>query len=220
MVSPRNQPKRVLIVDDHPLMRDGLSMRLSLQSDLEVCGEAASEDEAIKRVDETTPDLVLVDLSLQSGHGLDLVKQIKSRHPQTKMLVVSSFDESLYAERSLRAGAHGYLNKQESNEKLLDAIRTVLSGARFISATMSQRLLNQSLGASAQDKTPIERLSNRELEVFRLIGEGLTTGAIAERLFISPHTIDTHRDNIKRKLNLADAGELSRAAVQWVLENG
>ena len=155
---------------------------------MQVCGAAASEDEALSLVNTLSPDLVLIDISLKSGNGIDLVKQIKSRHPSVKMLVVSGFNESLYAERALRAGALGYLHKQESSEKLLDAVRTVLSGKRFISAAMSERLLNQAIGAAAAAGSPIERLSNRELEVFRLIGEGLSTGAIAERLFISPHT--------------------------------
>ena len=211
---------KILIVDDHPLVREGLMMRLSMQPDLEVCGEAATQEEAIVLVETTAPHLVLVDISLKSGHGIDLVKQIKSRHPQVKMLVISGFDESLYAERALRAGALGFLNKQESNEKLLEAIRTVLAGQRFVSATIAQRLVGQALGDADQANTPLARLSDRELEVFRLIGEGLTTSAAAERLFISAHTIDSHREHIKRKLGLAGAGELNRAAIQWVLENG
>lgn len=219
-MSNPNPTTKVLIVDDHPLMREGLVMRISRQPDLEVCGEAAGEEEALALLERTAPNLALIDISLKSGHGIELVKQIKSRHPQIKMLVVSGFGESLYAERALRAGALGYLNKQESNEKLLEAIRTVLAGKRFISAALAQRLVGQALGDADQTKSTIDQLSNRELEVFRLIGEGLTTGMIAERLFISPHTIDTHRENIKRKLNIPNAGELSRAAVQWVLENG
>ncbi len=219
-MSNLQQSRKVLIVDDHPLMRAGLTMRISLLPDLQVCGEAASGEEALALVNQADPDLVLVDLSLKSGHGLELIKQIKSQHPRVKILVVSAFDESLYAERALRAGALGYLNKQESIEKLPEAIRTVLAGQRFVSATMARRLLDQSFSVSDQSKTPIERLSNRELEIFQLIGEGLTTGTIANRLFLSTNTIDTHRENIKRKLGLANAGELTRAAVQWVLENG
>jgi DNA-binding NarL/FixJ family response regulator len=210
---------RILIVDDHPLVREGLTMRLSLQHDLQVCGEAATEEEALTLVNKTAPNLVLVDISLKSGHGIELVKQIKSRHPRVKMLVVSGFDESLYAERALRAGALGYLNKQESNEKLLDAIRTVLAGKRFVSALIAQRLVGQALGDADQTNTPIDRLSDRELQIFHLIGKGLTTSAIADQLFISTHTIDTHRENIKHKLSIPNAGELTRAAVQWVLEN-
>jgi len=219
-MSKRRVPARILIVDDHPLVREGLATRISLQPGLEVCGEAATEDEAIALVGHTGPDLVLVDIALKSGHGIELVKHIKLRHPTVKTLVVSGFQESLYAERALRAGALGYLNKQESNEKVIDAIRTVLRGERFVGPDVSRRLINQALGGADATTPPLERLTDRELEIFRMIGEGLTSGTIAERLFLSPHTIDTHRENIKRKLGLKTAGELSRAAVQWLLENG
>ena len=219
-MTKRCAPVRILIVDDHPMVREGLAMRIALQSGLEVCGEAASEDEALALVSQTNPDLILVDISLKSGHGIELIKQVKSRHPSVKMLVVSGFQESLYAERSLRAGALGYLNKQESNEKVIEAIRTVLRGERFVGPEISRRLINQALGGADMTKTPIEQLTDRELEIYRMIGEGLTSGVIAERLFLSTHTIDTHRENIKRKLGLSNAAELSRAAVQWLLENG
>jgi DNA-binding NarL/FixJ family response regulator len=140
--------------------------------------------------------------------------------PAVKMLVISGFQESLYAERACRAGAMGYLNKQESSEKMIEAIRTVLSGERFLSPEISRRLISQALGSSDRTKTPIEQLTDRELEIFRMIGEGLPTGLIASRLFLSTHTIDTHRENIKRKLALSNAAELTRAAVRWLLENG
>lgn len=215
----RKTPAKILIVDDHPLVREGLTMRISTQRDLQVCGEATTEDEALSLVKETCPDLVLVDISLKSGHGIDVIKQIKSRHPAVKTLVLSGYQESLYAERALRAGALGYLNKQESKDKVLEAIRAVLSGRHYVSPEFTQRLLGQSLGGGDTTKSPTERLTDRELEIFRMIGEGLTSGAIANRLFLSPHTIDTHRENIKRKLGLKNAGELTRAAVQWLLEN-
>lgn len=214
------EPSRILIVDDHPLVREGLRLRLSLQAEWQVCGEAGSEEEALALIPKTLPQLVLVDLNLQSGHGIDLIKQIKSLYPQMAMLVVSGFDESLYAERALRAGALGYLNKRASHEKLVEAVHAVLNGQRFISPALAQRLVHQALGDADPSSAPTSRLTDRELEVFRLIGTGLATGAIAERLFLSPHTIDTHRENIKRKLNLGNGGELTRAAVQWVLENG
>ena len=210
---------KILIVDDHPMVRDGLAMRIRTQRDLVVCGEAATEDEALVKVKETTPDLMIVDISLKVGNGIDVVKRVKSDYPSVKMLVVTGFQESLYAERALRAGAMGYLNKQESNEKLLEAIRTVLAGNCFASPEIMQRLVNQALGNVQDKKTPMECLTNRELEIFRMIGEGLASGVIAERLFLSTHTIDTHREKIKRKLNIKTAGELTRAAVQWVLEN-
>jgi DNA-binding NarL/FixJ family response regulator len=209
-----------LIVDDHPSVREGLALRISLHSDLEVCGEAETEDGALALVKQMAPDLVLVDISLKSGHGVELIKRIRSLDPTIKMLVITGFQESLYAERAFRAGALGYLNKQESNEKMIEAIRTVLAGERFLSPEISRRLINQALGASDATKTPIEHLTDRELEIFRMIGEGLTTSAIANQLHLSTHTIDTHRENIKRKLAVSTAAELSRAAVQWLLENG
>jgi DNA-binding NarL/FixJ family response regulator len=213
-------PVKILIVDDHPSVREGLALRISLHADLEVCGEAESEDQAVALVKQLKPDLVLVDISLKSGHGLELIKRIRSMDPTVRMLVISGFQESLYAERACRAGALGYLNKQESSEKMIEAIRTVLGGERFLSPEISRRLISQALGSSDRKKTPIEQLTDRELEVFRMIGEGLSTGIIANRLFLSTHTIDTHRENIKRKLTLNSAAELSRAAVQWLLENG
>ena len=219
-MTKRHTPVKILIVDDHPSVREGLALRISIHSDLEVCGEAESEEQAIELVRQTKPDLVLVDISLKSGHGLELIKRIRSMDQSVKMLVISGFQESLYAERACRAGALGYLNKQESSEKMIEAIRTVLAGERFLSPEISRRLISQALGSSDRKKTPIEQLTDRELEVFRMIGEGLSTGIIANRLFLSTHTIDTHRENIKRKLTLNSAAELSRAAVQWLLENG
>jgi DNA-binding NarL/FixJ family response regulator len=211
---------KILIVDDHPCVREGLALRLSLHDDFEVCGEAESEEQAVALVKQTKPNLVLVDISLKSGHGLDLIKRIRTLDPTVKMLVISGFQESLYAERACRAGAMGYLNKQESSEKMIEAIRTVLAGERFLSPEISRRLISQALGSSDRKKSPIEHLTDRELEIFRMIGEGLTTSIIASRLFLSTHTIDTHRENIKRKLAITTAAELSRAAVQWLLENG
>jgi len=219
-VNKRRSPVKILIVDDHPSVREGLALRISLHTDLTVCGEADSEDQALELVKKAGPDLVLVDISLKSGHGIELIKRIRSLDPTIKMLVISGFQESLYAERAFRAGALGYLNKQESNEKMIEAIRTVLAGERFLSPEISRRLINQALGASDVTKTPIEQLTDRELEIFRMIGEGLTTSAIASQLFLSTHTIDTHRENIKRKLAVSNAAELSRTAVQWLLENG
>jgi len=220
VVTKDRSPVKILIVDDHPSVREGLALRISLHADLAVCGEAETEDQAIALVKQIGPDLVLVDISLKSGHGIELIKRIRSLDPAIKILVISGFQESLYAERALRAGALGYLNKQESNEKMIDAIRTVHAGERFLSPEMSRRLVSQALGTSDATKTPIENLTDRELEIFRMIGEGSRTSAIANRLFLSTHTIDTHRENIKRKLAVSTAAELSRAAVQWLLENG
>lgn len=220
MVTNRPAPAKILIVDDHPMVREGMAMRIAAQRDLQVCGEAATEEEALALAQQTDPDLIIIDISLKSGHGLELIKQIKSRHPAVRMLVVSGFQESLYGERALRSGAMGYLNKQESSEKLIEAIRTVLRGDRFVSADLTRRLIAQALGSHGAAQDPFEQLTDRELEIFRLIGQGLTSSAIARRLHLSSHTIDTHRENIKRKLGAQDAAELNRQAVQWLLENG
>ncbi|MFN9720977.1 MAG: response regulator [Planctomycetota bacterium] len=211
---------RILIVDDHPLVRQALAMNLVSQKDFEICGEAESESEALRIAAATDPHLILVDLSLKNGHGIDLVRQFKARDPAVKILVVSAFEESLYGQRALRAGAEGYLNKQESQTKLLEAVQTVLKGQRYISPELSHTLISQGLVSRGPVQGFADLLSNRELEVFRLIGQGHSSGAIAERLFLSRHTIDTHRENIKRKIGAKDAGELNRHAVQWVLEHG
>ncbi len=210
---------KILIVDDHSMVREGLRLRISAFSDLEVCGEATTEDEAIAMVNETNPNLVIVDISLKSGHGIELIKRIKAISPNIKMLVSSGFQESLYAERALRAGALGYLNKQDSGEKVIDAIRTVLRGEHYVSAAITQRLVSQALGNRSESADPIDLLTDRELEIFRMIGNGKTSGAIAAELLLSTHTIDTHRENIKRKLGIKNAAELSRHAVQFLLEN-
>ena len=212
--------KRILIVDDHPMVREGLRMRISLQPDLEVCGESEDVREAMALIERARPDLVIVDISLKSGNGIDLLRQIRSHDDKIKLLVLSMYDDTLYAERSLRAGASGYLNKQASREKVVEAIRTVLAGQRYLSRETADRLVGQALGGGNQQQaSSVEGLSDRELEVFRLIGSGLTTGAIAERLHLSTHTIDSHRESIKRKLNLQNAAELAQHAVQWVLGN-
>ena len=219
MMSKLLSPARILIVDDHSMVREGLRLRISAFPDLEVCGEATTEDEAILMVKETSPHLVIVDISLKSGHGIELIKRIKSTFPSIKMLVSSGFQESLYAERALRAGALGYLNKQDSGEKVIEAIRTVLAGDRYVSPEITQRLVSQALGSRKESKDPIDLLTDRELEVFRMIGQGQTSGAIANDLLLSSHTIDTHRENIKRKLGLKNAAQLNRQAVQFLLEN-
>lgn len=221
MASSPLHKKKILIVDDHTMVRDGLKYQLSKYEDLEICGEAESVDEAYALVKEVHPELAIIDISLKGSHGLDLVKMIKRYDPRIKMLVSTMYNESLYAERSLRAGAHGYINKQESREKLLEAVRVVLAGGRYLSPEMTNRLIGQAVGSriDAAHASPVETLSTRELEVFQMIGDGMTTGAIARQLHLSPHTIDTHREKIKTKLGLKNSGELQREAVHWVLEN-
>lgn len=212
---------RILIVDDHPTVREGLTVRISSQDDMEVCGEAADEEQALSKTIELRPDVAIVDISLPKGHGIDLIKQIRARCGEVKMIVHSMYEESLYAERSLQAGALGYVNKREAAETLLDAIRKVASGEVYLSPEMTRRLLHRTVGGGVEvGASPIEGLSDRELEVFEQIGRGLTTSAIANRLHLSVHTIDTHREKIKRKLDLKSGTELSQRAVQWVIENG
>jgi DNA-binding NarL/FixJ family response regulator len=216
-----NKTVKILIVDDHPIVREGLAARLARQPDFEVCGEAEDVVDAIEKVKSTRPHIVIVDLSLKSGQGLDLIKRIKALDLNTKMLVSSMYDESLYAERSLRAGAMGYVNKQEVSEKIIDAIRQVIDGKIYLSPRMTERLLQRAVGSMPQlVQSPFETLTDRELEIFKMIGKGMTTRQIANDLHLSVKTVETHRENLKGKLNLPNSAELGREAVQWVMENG
>jgi DNA-binding NarL/FixJ family response regulator len=208
-----------MVVDDHPLIREGLSMRISAEPDLEVCGAAAAEEEAMELFRQVCPDVVIIDISLKSGDGIELVKRIKARNSTTKILVISAFQESLYAERAMRAGASGYLNKQESHGEVIDAIRSVILGKRYVSCDLTQRLVGQALGKLSENQDPVDQLTDRELEVFRLIGAGLTTSNIAHQLFLSTHTIDTHREKIKHKLGAKNGAELNRMAIIWTMGN-
>jgi DNA-binding NarL/FixJ family response regulator len=211
--------RSILIVDDHPLLRDGLKMLVSAEPDLNVCGETGSLREAANLVRDLEPNLVLIDLALEDGNGLDLIHRLNGRYPDIRFLICSMRDESLYAERSIAAGAHGFISKSEPSSQILEAIRQVLAGKRYLSAKVVEHIVN---GFAHQKQPesgrPIDRLSNRELEVFWLIGQGLSTTEIAERLTISVKTVETHREKIKRKLGLSSAGELMRYAVQWDLE--
>jgi DNA-binding NarL/FixJ family response regulator len=190
---------------------------LELYPEFQVVGQAATEDEAVALIKRVKPNLATVDIALKVGDGVSLLRAIKQCSPQTKSLVVTGFQERLYAERCLRAGAVGFLNKQDSSEHLIEALRTILSGKRYISSSLAEHLLTISLDGNKETEDPITRLSTRELEVFRLIGEGMSSGSIADQLFLSTHTIDTHRENIKRKLGITSAPELARHAVTWLL---
>jgi DNA-binding NarL/FixJ family response regulator len=208
---------RVLIVDDHPLVREGLAARIRAQSDLEVCGTAAAAEEALGLVRSARPGLVLIDLALQRSSGLDLIRQIRVRGAEPRILVVSAYDEGLFAERALRAGADGYLNKQELQVSVIEAIRTVVRGERFVSTAFTQHLANRAL---ARDSAPGPAvLTDRELQVFELIGRGRATREIAAQLHLSVHTIESHREKIRFKLNLRNGTELQQRAVLWALEN-
>jgi DNA-binding NarL/FixJ family response regulator len=212
---------RILIVDDHPLVREGLRARISKEPDMDVCGEAAGGAEALRLIAAKQPDLAIIDISLEGTDGLELIRQIRSRGYDTKLLVASMHDEHLYAERSLRVGASGYIGKQELPDDVIRAIREVLSGKIYLSPTMSNRLLRRAVGRSKDDvRSPIENLSDRELEIFRLIGTALTTRKIAELLHLSIKTVESHREHLKAKLGAKNAAELSRLAVAWAIENG
>lgn len=221
----RNQTRKratILIVDDHPAVREALAARIGRQPDLEVCGEAADTNEALRLVGDTQPDLAVVDISLKTGSGIDLIKRIKDRDDSVRMLVWSMHSESLYAERALRAGALGYINKDQATDKIIDAIRRVLQGKVFLSDAMAEKMLHRAVGGARKEVTrsPLDALADRELEVFRLIGQGVKTAAIAERLHLSVKTVETYRDRIRQKLDLTNGTELAHYATQWMLENG
>lgn len=210
---------RVLIVDDHPIVRAGYALLIARQPDLTVCGETGTADEALRLVREQQPELVMIDLTLASGNGLELCKQLAHMRPELKMLVISAHDEQLYADRALRSGARGFINKDEPTSKLVEAIRTVLSGKVWLSQPMTERLLARVGQGDSPASSPVESLSDRELEVFEMIGNGLTTHQAAARLHLSPKTVESYRESLKRKLDLRNSTELTRHAVRWVLEN-
>ena len=210
---------KILIVDDHPLVRTGFAQLIGDCPDLEVCGEAGDMAEALKQIDATNPDLAIIDLSLAGGSGLDLIEHIKSRDKDILMLVASMHDETLYAERVLAAGARGYINKQEAQESIIHAIRQVLAGKVYLSQQMTDRLLSGMVDAN-NEKRDIDALSNRELQVFELIGRGVSTSQMAGQLNLSTKTIETHQAHIKKKLGLGSAHELTQRAIRWVMEQG
>ena len=208
---------RVLLVDDHPILRKGLAELINQEADLTVCGEAEEAPKAFEAVGVLNPDVAVVDISLKGGNGLELIKNIKARYPDLPLLVLSMHDETLYAERALRAGSLGYIMKEEAIEKVLTAIRHVISGEIFLSDRMKGRLLNQLVGGRIkQGSSSIDSLSDRELEVFRLIGEGRGTRQIAEELRLSVRTVEAYREYIKDKLNLKNGTELVQHAFQYV----
>jgi DNA-binding NarL/FixJ family response regulator len=208
---------RVFVVDDHPIVRQGLSQLINRESDMMVCGEAEDARTAIDAIAPSKPDILIVDVSLEGPDGIDLLKTIRSRDPKLPVLMLSMHDESLYAERALRAGANGYIMKQEATERVLIAIRQILAGEVYVSDRMSQKMVHQFIGRSGVAKrSTIEELTDRELEVFRLIGQGHGTRQIAEELHLSVKTVESYYAHIKEKLTLKNSRELVQHAVQWV----
>jgi DNA-binding NarL/FixJ family response regulator len=210
--------KRVLIVDDHPMTRSGLVHLINHQLDLEVCGDVENAAEALEALTTCKPDLALVDVKLPDKSGLELIKDIKALCPELPVLVFSMHDESLYAERVLRAGARGYITKREGGQKLMQAIRHVVSGNIYLSERMSGRILELFSGRRRPEgeHSSIQQLSDREFEVFELIGAGLSTHEIARKLHLSTKTVQAHRANIKRKLKVKTASELVSYAARWI----
>lgn len=214
------QAIRVLIAEDHPIVCQGYQHLLQERSDLHICGIANGATEALRLAKETRPQLALVDLSLHEGSGIELIKALRDDNDQIKILAVSAHDDRLFAERVLRAGAVGFVNKQTAGEDLLLAIDRVLEGGIHLNEEMNQRMLTNISGAPKHnDESPVYKLSNRELEAFEMIGHGLTTREIAVRMSVSPKTVERYRENIKNKLKLESAIELVRSSTQWVLEN-
>jgi DNA-binding NarL/FixJ family response regulator len=211
---------QVFLVDDHPILRQGWKELLKSTGELECCGEAEDAPEALRRILDSEPDLVILDITLKKGDGLELIKQLRAQECRSRLLVCSMHDETLYAERALHAGARGYVSKEATADDLLAAIRKVLAGKVWLSESMSQRVLRRIAdGDQALEKSPIDQLSDRELEVLGLIGQGLSTREIAENLNLSVKTIDTYRENLKAKLNLPSANELIRYAVVWTQQS-
>lgn len=209
--------KRLLLVDDHPIMRHGLAQLIRAEPGLDVCGEAGSAREGLELAGRLKPDLVVIDLTLPDKNGLELLKDIQAQHPGTLCLVLSMHDETMYGERALRAGARGYIMKEAAADHLINAARKVLSGGIYVSDSMASRMLEQVTGQRARNAASgVETLSDRELEVLEMIGRGVATKNIAERLCISARTVEAHRAHIKEKLGVGDGAALVRYAVQWV----
>ncbi|MCK6474224.1 MAG: response regulator transcription factor [Planctomycetes bacterium] len=210
---------RIHLIDDHPVVRSGMKAFLNGEPDIEVCGESAGPQQALAAVAKSQPDLVLVDIGLGETSGLDLIRNLRNHCERTRILVLSMYDEAMYAERALRAGGHGYVMKSEPPETILKAIRHVLAGEVYTSSGVASRLMKRAVGAGAGEQpSPLSSLSDRELEVFRMLGQGLTTREIANTLHLSIKTVETYREHLKRKLNLENASQLIRCAVEWAKE--
>ncbi|HMJ06414.1 MAG TPA: response regulator transcription factor [Chthoniobacterales bacterium] len=211
-------PRRgIIVVDDHPLFRKGVVQMLSQEQDLEVRAEAENSLSALEAMRRIPVDLAIVDIGLHgSTNGIELTKMIKAEHPEVPILVLSMHDESLYADRALRAGARGYLMKREALDSVIAAVRTVLAGDIYVSPVMQKRMIAEHVGAAGQPRSPVEKLTDRELEVLQLIGEGSEVREIAAKLHVSAKTVEAHRAHIKEKLDLKNAREVVRFATTWV----
>ena len=220
-LSPLTKKHKVLLVDDHPVVRQGLALLVGREPDLLVCGEADGAHSAFQAIETLQPDIVVLDISLAGPDGLDVLKEIRARSGSLPVLILSMHDESIYAERALRAGANGYIMKQEATEKVLIAIRKILRGDVYLSERLTSAMLNQFVhGSDTIKSSPIVNLTDRELEIFRLIGEGHSTRQIADELHLSVKTIESHQAHIKEKLALRNARELVQHAIEWTVSFG
>jgi DNA-binding NarL/FixJ family response regulator len=220
--APPDRKNRILIVDDHPLFRHGIGDLINAEADMEVCGEADNAPTALERIRQMKPDLVTVDISLRGANGIELLKSIKAENSGLPLLVLSMHDESLYALRALRAGARGYIMKQEALDRVMCAIRQVLRGDLYVSPAMSGRMIEEFVqgGTGGSGSAIADKLTDRELEILQLIGQGHGVRQIAQELNLSAKTVETHRAHVKEKLNFQSARELARFAVQWVDQQG
>ena len=219
-MAPLSRKRRILLVDDHPIVRQGLGLLIDRESDLCICGEAEGAHSAFHAITTLRPDLVVLDISLSGPDGLDILKEIRSKSGSLPVLILSMHDETIYAERALRAGANGYIMKQEATEKVLVAIRRILQGDVYLSERLTNTMLHHfahgTLSSSSKN-SPIVGLTDRELEIFRLIGEGHSTRQIANELHLSVKTIESHQAHIKEKLSLRNARELVQHAIEWTV---
>ncbi|MFH0878249.1 MAG: response regulator transcription factor [Lentisphaerota bacterium] len=216
---PTKTKKLVFIVDDHPLIRESLQQMINAEPDLHVCGEASGYQEALQRLETVRPDAMIVDLGLKDVSGLELLREIKLRMPQTNLLVLSMFDEQSYAPKCLKAGARGYVMKSDPPAKVLEALRMILQGEIFLSPALTHRIMRQAVGDQpVMEDSVVDELTHRELEVFRMLGNGYSTVEISRKLNLSRKTIQTYREHIKVKLNIPHASGLIRRATQWAHE--
>jgi DNA-binding NarL/FixJ family response regulator len=213
---PEHPKRRIFLVDDHPLVREHLTALLQRERDLEVCGEAADAPSALALITQRQPDLVILDISLKHSHGLELLKDLRSVQRDIPVLVLSMHDETLYAERALRAGAMGYITKEEATVSVLSAVRKILAGHVYLSDRMARRMVGKLVGVGpARAGSPLDTLADRELEVFQMVGRGMGTRQIAEELRLGIKTVESYKARIKEKLQLTDGNELLQHAIQW-----